>query len=74
MIMFNDLNLEENTNWEFSTFETEYLYNEDTPIISKFAFKQTETNWSNSSIKPSPKGIEIRNLIFRCTDYFDNDK
>ena len=32
--MFNDINVEENTNWEFSTFDSENIYNEETPQIS----------------------------------------
>ena len=32
--MFNDINMEVDTNWEFSTFDVECLWNEDTPIIS----------------------------------------
>ena len=33
--MFNDINLEEDGNWDYSTFDVENFWNEDTPIISK---------------------------------------
>jgi hypothetical protein len=37
--MFNDINLTENINWEFSNFDVESFYNEDNPIISKKSYE-----------------------------------
>ena len=35
MIIFNDGNLDESINWEFSLFDVDKIYNEECPIISK---------------------------------------
>lgn len=71
--MFNDINLEENTNWQYSTFDVQPLFNEETPTISKYFSYNLGTDWSESNIKPSPKGIEIRSLIFRTKEQFQLD-
>ena len=34
--MFNDINSEENNNWEYSTFDVQIIYNEETPVKSIF--------------------------------------
>jgi hypothetical protein len=67
--MFNDINIVENINWEYSGFEVETFYNEENPIISKYYLK-LESQWSDSKITPSLKGIEIKGLIFRTKESF----
>lgn len=57
--------MEESTTWEYSTFDVQNLFSEETPII--------RTDWSESTFKPSIKGIEIRSLIFRTKDYLQLD-
>lgn len=41
VFVFNDINCNDNKTWDYSTFEVEYLYNEDTPIISIIFLKST---------------------------------
>jgi hypothetical protein len=68
--MFNDINLMDNMNWEFSPFDVESFYNEDNPIISINFYLNfiKEAEWSESNINPSLKGIEIKGLTFRSKE------
>jgi len=54
---FNEINNDQVCDWEWSTFDSDIIFNEETPII--------KTSWSVSDIKSYSKGIELRGLIFR---------
>lgn len=61
-IIFNDQMMEKNMNWEYATFSTTQKKEDIPNVIS---------DWTESSVTTSVKGIETRNLIFKSKDVVD---
>jgi hypothetical protein len=58
--------------WDVTYLQTETIANEETPVVGKKILKIVP-GWSQSELKPSNKGIEIRNLILRSQEDFCMD-
>ena len=62
IISFININRPTQSNWEYSTFTTDYVGTQEVPRINS-------KRWNKS--EPFATPIEIRNLIFRSQDYID---
>lgn len=62
IISFININYPNQSNWEYSTFTTDYLGMQEVPRINS-------KKWNKS--EPFVDPVEVRNLIFRSEDYID---